>query len=355
MRSNALYFPYISVPENNWTMKSLFYWDKLSAIVPMDHIERPEQMSRFMRALLERELVEQVFPSNYLYDIPEFESSFIEYLQTKAKRSNENFLRPYSTAGRVAAEKLGARVHKDKISPRANLHIEKLNQLPDYLIEEGLARRVDGAWLNMDTRVANMFMAYLAICLGGVKDVNAAPITSEVKYSQFLGHFLRREPRFNHRKKARDVVLEQLLPTPNEPINLDDLVKFKMKHGHLLPELRCKIEVETAKIALLENPDDRIDATAFFIEDCKEKTDEIVDAMKPSWSKISFGSIAPLFGSGLALSATGLNYSAVSVGSGLSFIGSAYQALNSIRSERKNAETMPLAYLAHARQFTTTA
>lgn len=142
MRNNALYFPYISIPENSWTIKSLLYWDKLSSIVPMDHIDRPEQLSGFMRALLERDLVEQVFPSNYLYEIPEFESSFIRYLQPKVRRYRENPIRTFSLSGRV---------HQEKLVPRANLHVEKLGHLPDFLIQEGLARRIDGAWFEMDT------------------------------------------------------------------------------------------------------------------------------------------------------------------------------------------------------------
>ena len=40
-RSNALYFPSISIPENKWTIKTLLYWDKLAAIVPLNHIEEP--------------------------------------------------------------------------------------------------------------------------------------------------------------------------------------------------------------------------------------------------------------------------------------------------------------------------
>jgi len=338
MRNNALYFPYISIPENSWTIKSLLYWDKLSSIVPMDHIDRPEQLSGFMRALLERDLVEQVFPSNYLYEIPEFESSFIRYLQPKVRRYRENPIRTFSLSGRV---------HQEKLVPRANLHVEKLGHLPDFLIQEGLARRIDGAWFEMDTRVANMFMAYLAICLGGVKDVNAAPITSEFKYSNFLGHFRRENPRFNHQRKANDVIINGLLPIPNEPIDLDKLAQFKTDHGHLLPALRRKVENESAQIALLNDPNDRVEATAGFIEDCKYEKEQIIDAMKPSWSKISFGSIAPLFGSGLAMIATDTGNKAAYTGAGLSFVATAYQALNSIRAERKRASALPLAYLAH--------
>lgn len=351
MRNNALYFPYISIPESNWTIKTLLYWDKLSAIVPMDHIDNPEQLSPFMRALLERDLATQIFPSQYLYEIPDFEQSFIRYLEPKVQKYKDNPIRPFSLAGQMHIEKLGSRIHQEKMMPTTGIHVEKMGQLPQFLIDEGLADQVDGAWVNVDSRVANMFMAYLAICLGALNAVSAAPVTSEQKYSNFLGHnlFQTSDSRFNHHRKAQDVVIENILPTPVGNIDLDVLAKFKMDYGHLLPRLRQKVESETAYIALLDRASDRLDATNDFIRRCREDTEEIIDAMKPSWSKVMFGSIAPLFGTGLALVATETGNKAAYVGAGLSFASTAYQALNSIRSERKRSEVLPLAYVAHLR------
>lgn len=351
MRNNALYFPYISIPESQWTIKTLLYWDKLSAIVPMDHIDNPEQLSPFMRALLERDLAEQIFPSQHLYEIPQFEQSFIRYLEPKVRTYRNAPIRGFSYAGRMHTEKFGSHIHQDKMMPVTGIHVEKMGELPQFLVEEGLADQVDGTWFNVDSRVANMFMAYLAICLGALNTVSAAPITSEGKYSNFLGHnlFRQRGARFNHHRKAQDVVINNILPTPTGAIDLDVLAKFKMEHGHLLPRLRQKVESETAYIALLESADDRLDATSDFIRRCKEDTDEIIDAMKPSWSKVMFGSIAPLFGSGLAMVAAETGNKAAYAGAGLSFASTAYQALNSIRAERKRAEALPLAYIAHLR------
>lgn len=354
MRNNALYFPYISIPESNWTVKTLLYWDKLSAIVPMDHIDNPEQLTPFMRDLLERDLAEQIFPSQHLYEIPLFEQSFISYLEPKVQKYRETPIRPFISAGQMHIEKFGSPVHQEKIMPMTGIHVEKMGDLPQFLIEEGLAHQVEGAWFNVDTRVANMFMAYLAICLGALKNVSAAPVTSEHKYSNFLGHnlFQRRDARFNHHRKAQDVVIENILPTPIGRIDLDVLAKFKIKHGHLLPKLRQKVESETAYIALLESASDRLDATNDFIKRCREETEEIIDAMKPSWSKVIFGSIAPLFGTGLALVASETGNKVAYVGAGLSFAATTYQALNSIRIERKRSEALPLAYLAHLRMRT---
>lgn len=43
MSSNALYYPYIQVPESPWFTRVLLYWDRVGAIVPNDYIEDPDR------------------------------------------------------------------------------------------------------------------------------------------------------------------------------------------------------------------------------------------------------------------------------------------------------------------------
>lgn len=352
MRNNALYFPYISIPESNWTIKTLLYWDKLSAIVPMDHIDEPDQLSPFMRSLLERGLAEQIFPSLHLVEVPDFETSFIRYLEPKVRHFRDKPVRPFPIVGRTQSDNFGARLHREKMPAMTSIHVEKMGALPEFLVEQQLANQVDGAWFEVDTRIANMFMAYLAICLGALNSISAAPITNEYKYSNFLGHdfFRSRHHRFNHHRKAKDVVIDGILPSPVGRIDLDVLARFKTDYGHLLPRLRQKVESETANIALLEDAADRLDATNDFVKRCKEDTDQILEAMKPSWPNIMFGSLAPLFGTGLTAIATETGNTTAYAGAGVSFVATAYQALNSIREERKRAGALPLAYLAHLRR-----
>jgi len=334
MRDNALYFPYVSIPKEEWSIKTLLYWDKLSSIVPMEYIGRPDQFDPFMQQLVEEGLVEQLFPAQYLYQVEQFESCFINLIESREKR---NFVRPDVGAPTIA--------------PKTRIHIEKLGSIPGYLIEKGLADRVDWSWYNVDTKVAEIFMAYLASCLGAIPEVNAAPVTNLSKYANLFGHLRRpyRQDNAVHHGKARQVILHSLLPTPDENVSLHQLIRFKERHGHLLPAFRRKIEAHCALIATLPNADDRLALTEDFIGQCRLEIDEIVDAMRPTWQKISFGALCPLFGAGLAWHATETgNYLAYS-GSALSFAGTAYQAISSIRGNRDRQTSKPLAYIAHAR------
>lgn len=334
MRDNALYFPYVSIPKEEWSIKTLLYWDKLSSIVPMEFIDRPDQFDPFMQQLVEEGLVEQLLPGRYLYRIEKFESCFISLIENREKRIR---VRPDVGVATFA--------------PRTRIHLEKLGNIPDYLIEKGLAVQADWSWYDVDAKVAEIFMAYLASCLGAIPEVNAAPVTNLSSYSDLFSHIGHPYRRGNaaHHEKARHVILHSLLPIPNESVSLHQLTRFKERHGHLLPALRRKIEAHCAQIAALPNADDRLILTEDFIGQSRLEIAEIVDAMRPTWQKISFGSLCPLFGAGLAWQATETgNYLAYS-GSALSFAGTAYQAISSIRENRDRQTSMPLAYIAHAR------
>ena len=80
MSNKVLYFPYINVPNSIWFTRMLLYWDEVGAIVPYDFIEQPSKLDEHTRSLVQESLVRQIMPGNYLYQIPEFSSSFTNYL-----------------------------------------------------------------------------------------------------------------------------------------------------------------------------------------------------------------------------------------------------------------------------------
>lgn len=36
-----LYFPYISIPNTEWTIHSLLYWDEVASIIPFEFMQDP--------------------------------------------------------------------------------------------------------------------------------------------------------------------------------------------------------------------------------------------------------------------------------------------------------------------------
>ncbi|WGS49702.1 hypothetical protein LFL96_18450 [Paraburkholderia sp. D15] len=330
MRNNALYFPYISIPNSAWTVRTLLYWDKLSSIVPIEYANRPEDLDDFMRNLVDAELVTPIIPAQFLYRVGQFETVFIELLDTRLKR-----------IGRLRVD--------TKPHPRTRIHVEKLGKIPEVLVERGLAEQHDSSWYSVDTPVANLFMAYLAVCLGGLDEIDAAPVTNRWEYGSLFGYgpAVRRGKRPEH-QKARNQIIECLLPVPEGQVTLAELVEFKSRHGALLPALRTMIEARSAQIAMLPDADDRVDAVRAFVSESQLQVDELCDAMRFSWKKLAFSALIPLTGSGLQWTATPADNPAAFAGTGLSFLGAVYGALSSIGGLNDIQRRRPLAYVAHA-------
>lgn len=330
MNDNALYFPYISVPNEKWTLNTLLYWDKVASITPMDHTHNPEQMTPFMRELLQQGLIRQIFPAEHIHKIMGFEKYFIKMISKRL-----------TSQSRILSGN----------QPRSLIHVEKLGDIPHFLVERGLAEKVNSSWYNIDTWVANLFMSYLATCLSYLDDINAVPVTNKVKFASIYGTLTPsgRNATKKHYVKSRDVILRELLPVPDEKVCLDKLLRFKDDHGHLLPALRRKVEAHCATIASLDSSESRIQVTESFIADCNIDIQEITDAMNPSWTKIVLGSLTPLYGTGLVLAGSiGANDMALA-GAGMLFVEGVYKAVSSIPGSNDKIFERPMAYAAHAR------
>ena len=332
MRSNALHFPYIALPNDAWTARSLLYWDKLSSIVPMDHMHHPEQTSDFMRKLLAEGLVEAIIPQEHLHRIARFDDTFIELVENRLRQERYH---------RRMTESFAA-------GNTARIHAEKLSQIPGFLVEQGLASATNWPWYDMETSMANQFMSYFATCLGAIPEVDATPVTNKAAFTLAL-----KPPRGQsashplHQYKSREVVLQHLLPTPAEPVQLDKLLGFKRRYGHLLPPLRASIEAHCTYVATLPDPEQRVESNNAFVLECRQSIAEIEEAMRPTFGKVVLGSLAPLFGTGFAMQATDSGNTTAYAGAALSLAGAAYQAIASIQ-EGHALRNRPLAYFLHA-------
>lgn len=333
MKSNALYFPQITVPDDAWTIKALLYWDKLSSIVPLDQLIPLDQLTPRMQKLEDAGLVEPLIPSHFVHQIKEFDERFIELIEHRLKNQPPSIR------------------FDGNATSMTPIHAEKLGDIPGYLVDVGLARQGRWPWYEVETRTANLFMSYLAVCLAALPDVDATPVTdSTLIASTMLPPSDRKGRREVHAHKAREVVLRELLPVPKGPVDIDRLVRFKRQHGHLLPDLRRKVEAHCTYVASLAGPSDRIEANEAFIRDIRQQVAEIEAAMRPSLGPVVLGSLLPLLGAGLSWSATDPGAPAAYAGAATSFASAAYMAIASVRGPRKAVSSRPLAYLAHARR-----
>jgi len=306
LNKNALYFPYINIPNSKWLTETLLYWDKLSSIVPYEFTQNTNLLEDHMADLHSAGLVDFVMPVSHFSELNDFENTFIKIAEIW-KSLNENNVFEYS-----------------------KIHIEKLGDLGPNLVELGVAEWTDYPWLNMPTPLAHIFMAYLATELGKVSDLNVTPLTDisvDIRYT-------------NDAEKARirEYILSEMLPIPTNTINIDKLLKFKQDYGHLTKNFRNRIEQECDNI-LADSSENIEDRLLQIRNNLKDEQAEIEDSMRSISNDIIFTSILPLIGT----LSSGLNSPQAILGAGLAVASTTYQIVSNLTVNSENRRK-PLAY-----------
>jgi hypothetical protein len=336
MSHNALYFPYINVPNNAWFFRVLLYWDKVSSIVPSDYVYNPDLLEPFMRDLVAAELVEQVIPYQYISRIPEFNDAFLEYVNHQ-----------------ISEYKI---LQKRRARTRFPIHIEKMEGIASELVKLGLAQFSTYSWYEVDDWVANMFMNYLAAVLGKINAINADPVTDSLHRFSIGDFSSYRNPQFNSRMAiARQSILEKLFPLPVEKVDIPTLVEFKAINKDRLSKFRESMEKNCIQIANINDADGRSNYQEKIINEMQNDINEISEAMKSKWKRVTFGSLIPIIGAGIpTISALANNpmqvpIEATALTVGFSLASAVYQAIDGVQNFT-NIVDKPLAYVAFARE-----
>jgi hypothetical protein len=332
MNDRALYFPYIRVPENEWFVRSLLYWDEVGAIVPYEYVHKPEVLGPYMVRLLHAGLVKQVIPGQYTYRAPEFTRAFLAFVDA-SKRS----ARPRSRSPAAISW--------------ARIHMEKLADVGDGLVARSLARRVEYPWYEVESRTASSFMAYLASVIGQTDDPGYIPITDSAETLTAFARPAAPEPIADKLNDLRAAILEQTLPAPSEQIDPDELVDFKANYGHLLKRFRARVEAVTASAAAITDSESRRVNLQAQTADMQSEIEEIRRRMSERrWPRITFGTVCSLVASALPGYQTVVERdlsSALLTGVGL--LAAVYSAVASVPRPREVLRG-PLAYAALARE-----
>lgn len=239
-------------------------------------------------------------------------------------------------------------LHNEKLRSKqpTNIHIEKIDQIADELIKLGLAEQSNYPWYRVDAMVANEFMAYLAMTLGRLEEIDAAPVTDQ-SYSLQLVRGNQSKSSSQRRKLIREVVLGGILPSPSEPVEVKDLIKFKEKYQCLLQEFRRSVESLCIELSSIEDPEMLEDQIQYKVDELTDAIDEIKNTMRSRWHRVSMGTLVPLIGAGASLLATPINPPLAFAGASLSLANAAYQAFGNERQDRE-IWRHPLAYAALA-------
>lgn len=273
MNDKLLYFPYIDIPNSSWTVKSILYWDKVGIIVPPNYIDRPKQYGRFTVDLLQSDLVENVFPGEYIWRVRKFDESFIKLVnQPKfglAKRQLD------------FSNNLVSRIHLQKFG----------EDLLNHLVKLKIARRENWQWFFVETKTANLIMLYLATAISKVGGFT--PATDDIKN---LDTSLSQRGSSLRLTAIRQKLIEDLIPYPIEP-NLTKLRKFKDKFHEELTSFRLLIEQSAFDISLLKSASQQTTMRKLKVAEINDKREKILTELNQSkLGQVTFGTICGVAG-----------------------------------------------------------
>ncbi|NTW83908.1 MAG: hypothetical protein HGB36_11170 [Chlorobiaceae bacterium] len=281
MNDNLLYFPYINIPKNNWTIKSLLYWDNVGIIVPPDFAENPNQFDKKTRDLLKTDLIQQIFPYDYTSKVKNFDNGFLKLINQTEFHLTE-------------------RQEDFRNGKTSKIHVRKFGEeMLDKLVELKIAIRlpVDWQWYYVESRTARLIMLYLATVIG--KSGDYTPATDKLKN---LDLSINQNGIELRRNSLRQNILDDLIPYPIDP-DLTELRRFKDKYHEELKSFRILIEQTTLTIESFNKKKIQEEFKLLKIAEINDKREKILSDLNQSrFGQITFGTIFGLIGAAVGFS-----------------------------------------------------
>lgn len=270
MSDKILYFPYINVPNNLWTSRSLLYWDSITSIVPTNY--NRDELTPFMDEAINKGLINMANPYEYICQIPAFDNSFLSLLDSpdfKMTEKRENF------------QKYKTELHTQKFGTR----------ILDELVREGIAIKKNYDWYLVEPYTARLFMLYLASLIASIGDFT--PATDNQNNLVFS---------LNH-KDNKEIIkgkfINDLIPYPID-LDLSKLLDFREKYHNQLNQFKDKIEDLSIVIANIEDERYRDDLYNIKLKEINTLKDEIFLNLKNAKFKAISKSNVLSFAGGVA-------------------------------------------------------
>lgn len=272
--NKILYYPYINVPRTDWTLRTLLYYDTVGTIVPYEYFQRPaNSYEPFMLELVREGLVEPINPMDVLDKPWDIFRPFIEFIEKDKSKYRRLHLLKDRNNHLAEPEFQGVRIHADKFDGEVFYH----------LVQLGLARRSEGMWYMVERSTANQLMKYLATIIGSKLEMQPTTDSFNPLFSRQV---------INNQNKRREIILDKLIPFPEE-IDLKKVLKFKERNSNFLSAFRNRVEL----IVLDPNIKDN---TPFFDEKVREleiRKEELIAKMNEGQlGRIVLGTICGIIG-----------------------------------------------------------
>ena len=348
---DALYYPFIEIPDESWIKTAVLYWDTISTIVPESI--KPYQ-SKTSEILNKEGILKATFVNPDLPDLEIVAEKVIGYLNSP---EGQIFLLNIedSNKSRINVEKFTSRYQSDFIHNR-----KFQNGLLHELRRYGLTGKIEGDWIRVPSPFAHYYMTILATHLSAVK--GRALLTDKIHAENLATKSTLNTPymssRFSRRvsgKLSEGILASFIFRTIsiNKETSIKKIIKFRNKNSLELSRFRVAIR------SIVESLEGDIEAEALsshidtlyndnvlpVIEELKSKLRDTRITCGYNNLKLSTLASASPTALGVALTGTPLGPYAFAAGIGLSVVLS----LANYRIQKKGIlRKSPFSYLITA-------
>lgn len=230
MKNKILYYPYVNIPKDQWIYKSVLYWDEVGAIIPPKYGEEGNITNPFTQKLIDYNLLNQVFPDEYIQQKREF-SDFFLHLIEQPKFNIDLRRKTFELGG------------------TSRIHINKFyHPFMEELVTRKLARREKwSSWYYVEAYTAGLLMTYLANVIGKLGDYSLS--TDELKNFKTNIH---KDIIDEKVLSIRENIINDILPFPMDA-NFKKLRDFKDNNYESLNKFRITIERLILDLAVIED------------------------------------------------------------------------------------------------------
>ena len=234
MAQTILYYPTINIQDGAWLRSAILYWDELSSIVPFENYM---DFSPELLYLKELGVYKAIYPQELFCS--EFSKDFCDCI---VKR-----ISAYSCSSNHRIHKECMSIHKKIYSPELYelIHHRKLpQQIADYFRNERFVNDCTGGWMEIDSKIAQIYMRTLAEYSIKCSDKDIVLGTDSVQHNrEIYGFSCRRE---DLQSQCCRINIENCMPQPSMDVSIEDILDFKNRRKDELNAFRSKNrELET--------------------------------------------------------------------------------------------------------------
>lgn len=339
-----LYYPTIVVP-SRWLRWAVFYWDKVSSIVPYDWERRPLLTTSWQK--------DHFKTMKYLWRREEFEPTRPRHLLRR--RSTRSFREEFIET--VSSPQFQISIRKDWVRSPGRIHKDKFTKaILDFLVRLKLAREDphDTRWFLVEEKTSLLYMALLAKHLSDVDPDYTIPSTDWDEYENMI--YLSDD--IKSAFPCLKAKFLNVLPIPREDVSIKDILKFKKKRKDELFQFRSVIDEFQRDMSRADSNDEIKQISVQFKERIQLRRSNLEKSMKDSGIKKAFAIFRSLINIkspalyetlGFSIAQTPLRISLpIIIGTVVVQVGSVW--VDNRNKQRVEIRDSPFSYLYYAKQ-----